>query len=146
MYLPVSHKAPKLVSFYLLSILMTSDQSHLLTPHYPSVPVTQTATELHEVNWIETYHQPYISRISFPGSLFSASIVVEKLSFLNDNGGREERPWERGWDLGPVVVLIVIHLPLKEKFFTRLRFKEKKYVIYNLTGPQFFGKPSFSDK
>ena len=27
---------------------------------------------------------------SFPGSLFSASIV-------NDNGGREERPWERGW-------------------------------------------------
>ena len=29
----------------------------------------------------------------FPGSLFSASIVVD---FLNDNGGREERPWERG--------------------------------------------------
>ena len=28
---------------------------------------------------------------SFPGSLFSASIVV-----LNDNGGREERPWEQG--------------------------------------------------
>ena len=34
---------------------------------------------------------------SFPGSLFSASIVVEKTTFLNDNGGREERPWERGW-------------------------------------------------
>ena len=29
---------------------------------------------------------------SFPGSLFSASIVVE-------NGGRDERPWERGWTL-----------------------------------------------
>ena len=29
---------------------------------------------------------------SFPGSLFSASIVV----VLNDNGGREERPWEQG--------------------------------------------------
>ena len=28
--------------------------------------------------------------IAFPGSLFSASIVI------NDNGGREERPWERG--------------------------------------------------
>ena len=28
---------------------------------------------------------------SFPGSLFSASIVV-----LNDNGGREERPRKRG--------------------------------------------------
>ena len=33
-----------------------------------------------------------VSTTSFPGSLFSASIVVE-----NDNGGREERPWERGW-------------------------------------------------
>ena len=30
-----------------------------------------------------------ITTISFPGSLFSASIV-------DDNGGREERPWERG--------------------------------------------------
>ena len=31
----------------------------------------------------------YSFSTSFPGSLFSASIVVE-------NGGREERPWERG--------------------------------------------------
>ena len=34
----------------------------------------------------ETVNRP----TSFPGSLFSASIVVD------DNGGREERPWERG--------------------------------------------------
>ena len=28
----------------------------------------------------------------------------------------------------------------------RLRFKEKKFVIYNLVGPQLWGKSSFSDK
>ena len=34
-----------------------------------------------------------------------------------------------------VKILIVIYLPLKEdfQFFTRLRFKEKKCVLYNLT-------------
>ena len=31
------------------------------------------------------------SPTSFPGSLFSASFV------LNDKGGREERPWDQGW-------------------------------------------------
>ena len=32
-------------------------------------------------------------------------------------------------------------------FFTRLKFEEKKLVnIYNLIGPQFCGKPSFSGK
>ena len=30
---------------------------------------------------------------------------------------------------------------VKGGFFTRLRFKEKKCVIYNLTGAQFCGKP-----
>ena len=35
-----------------------------------------------------------VGSTSFLGSLFSASIVVV---FWIDNGGREERPWERGW-------------------------------------------------
>jgi len=32
------------------------------------------------------------------------------------------------------------------RFLTRLSFKEKKCVIYNLVGTQFCGKPSFSGK
>ena len=35
---------------------------------------------------------------------------------------------------------------IKRGFFTRLRFKEKKVVIYNVIGPQFCGKPSCSGK
>ena len=41
-------------------------------------------------------------------------------------------------------ILIVIYLPLKDE--RRLRFKEKKFVIYKLFGPQFCGKTSFSDE
>ena len=35
---------------------------------------------------------------------------------------------------------------VKGGFFTRVRFKEKKFVIYDLIGPQFWGKPSFGGK
>ena len=34
----------------------------------------------------------------------------------------------------------------KGGFFTRLSFKEKEFVIYNLSGPQFCSKSSFSRK
>jgi len=33
-----------------------------------------------------------------------------------------------------------------EDFSKGLGFKETKFVIYNLIGPQFCGKPSFSSK
>ena len=35
---------------------------------------------------------------------------------------------------------------VKEEFFTRLRFKEKKFVIYNLIELQFCAKSSFNTK
>ena len=35
---------------------------------------------------------------------------------------------------------------VKGGLFTRLRLKENKFVICNLTGPQFCGKPYFSSK
>ena len=35
---------------------------------------------------------------------------------------------------------------IKGEFFTSLRFKEKKFVISNLIGPHFCGKPCFSSK
>ena len=47
---------------------------------------------------------------------------------------------------GLVEILIAIYLPLYARFFTRLRFKEKKFVIYDLIGSQFCGKSSFSGK
>ena len=47
---------------------------------------------------------------------------------------------------GLVKILIAIYLPLYVRFFTRLRFKEKKFVIYDLIGSQFCGKSSFSGK
>ena len=33
---------------------------------------------------------------------------------------------------------------VKGGFLTRLKFKEEKFVIYNPTGSQFCGEPSFS--
>ena len=44
---------------------------------------------------------------------------------------------------GLVEIFIVIYLPSKEDFL-RLKFKEKKFVIHNLIGPQFCDKSSFS--
>ena len=35
---------------------------------------------------------------------------------------------------------------VKEEFFTRLRFKEKKFVIYNLIEGQFCAKSPFNSK
>ena len=43
-------------------------------------------------------------------------------------------------------ILIIIYLLRKEDFFTRIGFKEEKFVIYNLTEPQFCAKSSFNDK
>ena len=40
----------------------------------------------------------------------------------------------------------LLFFTFKRGFLRRLRFKEKKFVIYNLIGPQFCGKPSFSGK
>ena len=47
---------------------------------------------------------------------------------------------------GLVEILIVIYLPVKGGFVTILSFKEKKFVIYNIIGPQFCGKFSFNCK
>ena len=48
---------------------------------------------------------------------------------------------------GLVEILVVIYLLLKEDFSQHYeRFKEKKFVTYNLIGQQFCGKSSFSRK
>ena len=62
-------------------------------------------------------------------------------------------------DLGPVVKIPIklfldnlvrnfncYSFTIKGGFFTRLRFKEKKFVIHNLIGPQLCGKLSFNSK
>ena len=45
---------------------------------------------------------PFISQMTVAGSQQPRSQGLSSLpplSLTKDNGGREERPWERGWDL-----------------------------------------------
>jgi len=42
-----------------------------------------------------------------------------------------------------VKILICYLVIVKGGFFIRLRFEEKKFVLYNPIGPQFCGKSSF---
>ena len=51
------------------------------------------------------------------------------------------------WDAyGLIPLFSVFTYLLQGGFFVRLRFTKKKFVSYNLIGPQFCGKSSFSSK
>ena len=80
-----------------LSILLSSCSQHffrvcVFASFIHLLPVvTLTDNESEQIAVARSFRMSaLLTPTSFPGSLFSASIVV------NDNGGREERPWERG--------------------------------------------------
>ena len=79
-----------------------------------------------------------IESTSFPGSLFSASI--------NDNGGREERPWERGWNWISYSKWEPVRRRRQLRFFPKIRFvcfaqnlKRVILIYYNHKFSVFFG-------
>ena len=66
---------------------------------------------------------------------------------------RQKQPLQRFTPQGPFVqspIKLILDFnylfKVKGGLFTRLRFKENKFVIYNPIGPQFCGKPAFSGK
>ena len=82
--------------------------------------------------------------IVFLLSSYSRNLHARAFLFAHERRPKSTCSKAHKANLGLVKKFNCYLITVKEGFFTRLWFKEKKFVIYNLLEPQFCGKPSFS--
>ena len=82
--------------------------------------------------------------IVFPLSSYSRNLHARAFFFAHERRHKSTCTKPDKANLGLVKKFNYYLITVKGGFFTRLWFKEKKFVIYNLIDPQFCGKPSFS--
>ena len=119
---------------------------NLLGPKSNSWNCDPLAVKTSSLNIFKIWGNCQVSKVETCSSwIYKANYVSRKVSGRSRNRSLDDLRSGPSCSK-PYKAIYIYSFAVKGGFFTRLRFKEKKNVIYNLTGSQFCGKSSFSVK